>query len=122
MAFELKMPQIAIIAMLFIAVQGTMCRNLAGDRPGCVLVLLYRNLRASGNRPPSLLIERCRISNNKDLRMIGHGNAGSPIMRLGRNIATTLDPRSFGVMDNRMSGALTIALSVVPTVTGRRMR
>lgn len=34
--------------------------------------------------------------------MIGNDNVGLPTMRLGRNIAATLDPRSFGVMDDRM--------------------
>jgi len=78
-----------------------MANHLAGDGLGCILALLHRNLRDSGKRPP-VLIERCRVSNNKDLRMIGNGNVGLPIMRLGRNIPSTLDPRSFGVMDDRM--------------------
>ena len=81
--------------------QRSIANHLAGDGPGCILALLHINLRDARNRPPGL-IERCRISNNKDLRMIGNGNVGLPIMRLGRNIAATLDPRSFGVMDDRM--------------------
>jgi hypothetical protein len=48
-----------------------MAHHFAEDGQGCILALLHSNLRDPGEQPP-VLIERCRVSNNKDIWMTGN--------------------------------------------------
>jgi hypothetical protein len=48
-----------------------MAHHFAEDGQGCILALLHSNLRDPGEQSP-VLIERCRVSNYKDIWMTGN--------------------------------------------------
>jgi hypothetical protein len=68
--------------------QGRMTDHSAEDGLSCIPALLHRYLRDPGEGPP-VLIERCRVSYNKNVRMIGNCKVG-----LNSNAARTVHSTS----------------------------